>query len=87
MSTTPTSLDGELMSIISKAVAEMGLKWSVPEQPVKKRMDWYSLHVGRQLNAQQRPAPFFSELHHELTQYRCYDTAMSPCPRNPPTFG
>lgn len=68
MSTTPTSLDGELMSIISEAVAEMGLEWSVPEQPVKKKMDGSSLHAGRQLDAPQRPAPFFSELHDELTR-------------------
>lgn len=39
MRTTPTSLDEDLINILSEAVADMGLECLVPKQPVKKWMN------------------------------------------------
>ncbi|ROI73797.1 hypothetical protein DPX16_22908 [Anabarilius grahami] len=64
----PVLSDAALMSILSEAVAEMGMYWSVPEQPVKKWMDGCYLHAGRHPDT---PAPFFSELYEELRRSWC----------------
>lgn len=34
-SSTPASLDEELLNILTEAVADMGLDWAVPKQPAK----------------------------------------------------
>ncbi|KAL0168134.1 hypothetical protein M9458_036356, partial [Cirrhinus mrigala] len=70
-SPTPASLDEELLNILTEAVEDMGLDWVVPEQPAKQWMDGSFLGAGRQSDALQRPAPFFPELHEELTSSWC----------------
>ncbi|KAL0188184.1 hypothetical protein M9458_015283, partial [Cirrhinus mrigala] len=66
-SCTQTSLDAELMNILTEAVADLELDWAAPEQPSKRWMDGSFLGASRQAEAPQRPAPFFPELHEELT--------------------
>lgn len=65
----PASLDAELMAILTEAVADMELEWTAPKElPSKRWMDGSFLGAGRQAEAPQRPAPFFSEVHEELTR-------------------
>ncbi|KAL0154925.1 hypothetical protein M9458_049188, partial [Cirrhinus mrigala] len=67
-SCTQTSLDAELMNILTEAVADLELDWTATEQPSKRWMDGSFLGANRQAEAPQRPAPFFPELHEELTR-------------------
>ncbi|KAL0146542.1 hypothetical protein M9458_058173 [Cirrhinus mrigala] len=67
-SCTQTSLDAELMNILTEAVADLELDWAAPEQLSKRWMDGSFLGASRQAEAPQRPAPFFPELHEELTR-------------------
>ncbi|XDV32563.1 hypothetical protein PO909_003350 [Leuciscus waleckii] len=65
----PASLDAELMAILTEAVADMELEWTAPKElPSKRWMDGSFLGAGRQAEAPRRPAPFFSEVHEELTR-------------------
>ncbi len=41
---------------------------SPPEQPAKNRLDMRSLQSGRQVAAPQIPAPFFPEVHKEISR-------------------
>ncbi len=44
------------------------MDWAAPEQPSKRWMDGSFLGASRQVDVPQRPAPFFPELHEELTR-------------------
>lgn len=60
-------MDAELLRILSKAVEELHLEWAPPEEPTRSRLDeWYL--PGRRQAPRQRPAPFFPEVHDELTK-------------------
>ncbi len=60
-------MDAELFRVLSKAVEELGLEWSPPEEPSGSRLDEWFL-PGRRQAPQQRPSPFFPEVHDELTR-------------------
>ncbi len=62
----------ELMNILTEAVADLVLDWAAPVQPSKCWMDGSFLGASRQADVQQRPAPFFPELHEELTCSWCF---------------
>ncbi len=57
----------ELFRVLSKAVEELGLEWSPPEEPSRSRLDEWFL-PGRRQAPQQWPLPFFPEVHDELTR-------------------
>ncbi len=50
-----------------KRFKELGLEWSPPEEPSRSRLDEWFL-PGRRQAPQQRPSPFFPEVHDELTR-------------------
>lgn len=56
------------MSILTDAVVDMGLDWAVREQPAKRWMSRSFLSVSRQMDSPQRPAPFFPEIHEDITR-------------------
>ncbi len=59
--------DEELMRIMTKAVNELWLKWSLSEDSSRCRLDEWSLPGHHQAPCQ-RSSPFFSEVHDELTK-------------------
>ncbi len=66
-STAKAGMDAELFRVLSKAVEELGLEWSPPEEPSRSRLDEWIL-PGRCQAPQQRPSPFFPGDHDELTR-------------------
>ncbi len=66
-SVAKAGMDAELLRVLSKAVEELGLEWSPPEEPSCSRLDEWFL-PGRRQAPQQRPLPFFPEVHDELTR-------------------
>ncbi len=66
-SAAKAGMDAELFRVLSKAVKELGLEWSPPEEPSHSRLDEWFL-PGRRQAPQQRPSPFFPEVHDELTR-------------------
>ncbi len=64
----------------SKVVEELGLEWSPPEETSRSRLDEWFL-PGRRQAPQQRPSPFFPEVHDELTR-----SWRSPHSARPPYF-
>ncbi len=52
---------------MTKAVNELGLEWSPPEEPSRSRLDKWFL-PGRHQALRQRSSPFFPEVHNELTK-------------------
>ncbi len=66
-SAAKAGMDAELFRVLSKAVEELGLEWSPPEEPSRSRLDEWFL-PGRRQAPQQRPSPFFPEVHNELTR-------------------
>ncbi len=66
-STAKAGMDAELFRVLSKAVEELGLEWSPPEEPSRSHLDEWFL-PGRRQAPQQRPSPFFPEVHDELTR-------------------
>ncbi len=66
-SAAKAGMDAELFRVLSKAIEELGLEWSPPEEPSHSRLDEWFL-PGRRQAPQQRPSPFFPEVHNELTR-------------------
>ncbi len=66
-SAAKAGMDAKLFSVLSKAVEELGLEWSPPEEPSRSHLDEWFL-PGRRQAPQQRPSPFFPEVHDELTR-------------------
>ncbi len=66
-SAAKAGMEAELFRVLSKAVEELGLEWSPPEEPSRSRLDEWFL-PGRRQAPQQRPSPFFPEVHDELTR-------------------
>ncbi len=50
--------DAELIRILSKAVEDLGLEWSAPEEPAHSLLDEWYLPGSRQQSSSQCPAPF-----------------------------
>lgn len=84
----PTSMDAELISILTKAVEDLELNWAAAEQLSKCWMDRCFLGASHQADVPQRPAPFFPDLHEELTHlWRSPSFSPSPCTRNSASHG
>ncbi len=66
-SAAKAGMDAELFRVLSKAVEELGLEWSPPEEPSRSCLDEWFL-PGRRQAPQHRPSPFFPEVHDELTR-------------------
>ncbi len=66
-SAAKAGMDAKLFRVLSKAVEELGLEWSPPEEPSRSRLDEWFL-PGRRQAPQQRPSSFFPEVHDELTR-------------------
>ncbi|ROK16088.1 hypothetical protein DPX16_22706 [Anabarilius grahami] len=64
---TRTSIDSEFTRVLSKAIEQLGLEWSAPHEPTRSRLDEWFL-PGRRHAPPQRAAPFFPEVHDELTK-------------------
>ncbi len=60
-------MDAKLLCVLSKAVKELGLEWSPPEEPSGRRLDEWFLLGHRQAPCQ-RSSPFFPEVHDKLTR-------------------
>ncbi len=59
--------DEELIRIMTKAVNELGLEWSLPEEPSRSRLEeWFLLGCNQAFR--QRSSPFFTEVQDELTE-------------------
>ena len=56
-----------LFRMLTKDVENLVLEWSSPDEPTRSRLDEWFLQ-GRRQAPQQRPAPFFPEVHDELTK-------------------
>ncbi len=59
--------DEELIRVMTKAVNELRLEWSPPEEPSRSRLDEWFL-PGHHQALCQRSYPFFPEVHDELTK-------------------
>ncbi len=66
-SSEPSDLQEELMRILSKAVQELELTWSPPEEPVRSKLDsWYIRSTHK---ADSRASvPFFPDVHEQLVK-------------------
>ena len=62
-----SSVDAELIRLLTKAVDRLGLDWSPPKEPAPNRLDGCFLPSRRQAPAS-RSAPFLPELHQELSK-------------------
>ncbi|CAM4514717.1 unnamed protein product [Leuciscus chuanchicus] len=62
-----SSVDAELLRLLTKAVDQLGLDWSPPKAPAPNRLDRCFLPSRRQAPAS-RSAPFLPELHTELSK-------------------
>ncbi|KAI2646209.1 ORF V: Enzymatic polyprotein [Labeo rohita] len=73
-----TGMDTELFHVLTRAVDELGLEWSPPEEPSHSLLDeWFLL--GRRQAPHQRASPFFPEVQEELT--RSWRAPYSACQR------
>ncbi len=59
--------DEEFIRVMTEAVNELGLEWSLPEEPSRSRLNKCFL-PGRHQVLRRRSFPFFSEVHDELTK-------------------
>ncbi|KAL0168794.1 hypothetical protein M9458_037016, partial [Cirrhinus mrigala] len=64
---TGTGMDAELFRVLNRAVDELGLEWSPPEEPSCSLLDEWFL-PGRRQAPRQRASPFFPEVHKEPTK-------------------
>ncbi|KAL0165908.1 hypothetical protein M9458_037752, partial [Cirrhinus mrigala] len=62
-----TGMDAELFRVLTRAVDELGLEWSPPEEPPRSLLDEWFL-PGRRQAPHQRASPFLPEVHEELTR-------------------
>ncbi|KAL0161810.1 hypothetical protein M9458_041206, partial [Cirrhinus mrigala] len=64
---TKSGMDAELFRVLTRAVDELGLEWSPPEEPPRSLLDEWFL-PGRRQAPCQRASPFLPEVHEELTR-------------------
>ncbi len=60
--------DAKLLRILSRAMDEFGLEWSLPEEPTRSRLDKWFQPGCRQAPPPQRASQFFPVVHEELTR-------------------
>ncbi len=63
-SSEPSDLQEELMRVLSKAVQELELTWSPPEEPVRSKLDFRSTHKADS----RASVPFFPDVHEQLVK-------------------
>ncbi|KAL0161520.1 hypothetical protein M9458_045245, partial [Cirrhinus mrigala] len=64
---TRTGMDAELFRVLTRAVDELGLEWSPPEEPPRSLLDEWFL-PGRRQAPRRWASPFLPEVHEELTR-------------------
>ncbi len=70
-SAAKAGMDAELFCVLSKAVEELGLEWSPPEEPSRSRLDEWFL-PGRHQAPQQRPSLQLDRRLRRSTLWRFY---------------
>ncbi len=79
--------DVELLSIMSKAVDELGLEWVPPAKPARSHLDeWYLQSDRGRKDTPRRPGRFFPEVHDEIK--KSWNARCSPVrctTRDPPS--
>ncbi len=66
-SSEPSDLQEELMRVLSKAVQELGLSWSPPEEPVRSKLDLWYFRSTRKADSR-ASVPFFPDVHEQLVK-------------------
>ncbi len=66
-SSEPSDLQEELMRILSKAVQELELTWSPPEEPVRSKLDSWYFRSTRKADSR-ASVPFFPDVHEQLVK-------------------
>ncbi len=66
-SSEPSDLQEELMRVLSKAVQELGLTWSPPEEPVRSKLDSWYFRSTRKADSR-ASVPFFPDVHEQLVK-------------------
>ncbi|KAL0182316.1 hypothetical protein M9458_021691, partial [Cirrhinus mrigala] len=72
--------DAEPVHVLLKAVEDLGLEWSAPEEPAHGLLDEWYLPGSCQQSSHQRPAPLLPALHDELTKtwHAPYSACVNP---------
>ncbi len=68
-SSEPSDLQEELMRVLSKAVQELELTWSPPEEPVRSKLDSWYFRSTRKADSR-ASVPFFPDVHEQLVKTR-----------------
>ncbi len=77
-SSRSTRTDEEFVRVMTKAVSELRLEWSPPEEPSHSRLDEWFL-PARQQAPRRHSSPFFPEVHDELTKSWCAPYSSQIC--------
>ncbi len=72
-----SSMDSELIRILTKAVEDLGLAWSAPEEPTHGLLDEWYLKGCCQHSSRQQPPLLLPAVHKELT--RTWHAPYSAC--------
>ncbi|XP_056608266.1 uncharacterized protein LOC130425869 [Triplophysa dalaica] len=67
LESTP-DLHEEFMRVLEKAVSELDITWSSPEEPAKSKLDSWYLQAGRRQATSKRSAPFFPDVHEHVVK-------------------
>lgn len=65
---SPADLQEELIRVLSKAVTELDLTWSTPDEPAKSKLDSWVLQSSRRQAASRRGTPFFPDVHEHVVK-------------------
>ncbi len=66
-SSEPSDLQEELMRVLSKAVQELELTWSPPEEPVRSKLNSWYFRSTRKADSR-ASVPFFPDVHEQLVK-------------------
>ncbi len=66
-SSGPSDLQEELMRVLSKAIQELELTWSLPEKPVRSKLDSWYFRTTRKVDSR-ASVPFFPDVHEQLVK-------------------
>ncbi len=66
-SSEPSDLQEELMRVLSKAVQELELTWSHPEEPARSKLDSWYFRSTRKADSR-ASVPFFPDIHEQLVK-------------------
>ncbi len=69
--------DVELLSVLSKAVDELGLEWAPPAEPVRSRLtEWYLQSDCGRKDTLRRPGLLFPEVHDEIKSWNAHQLVV-----------